>query len=111
MLARSYVADQGRFAGVDPSMPLDLQFEKYGEFVIFERRPQSWNKYVYASDNPICFRDPDGANPLVVVAAPLLPVPGVGEVVGVVLIIATAAVAVDVGVDLYNSYTRNRDLE
>jgi RHS repeat-associated protein len=47
MHARYYSPWLGRFLSVDrhPGTP---------------SRPQSWNRYVYASDNPIAFLDPDG---------------------------------------------------
>ncbi len=47
MLARYYGANTARFLSVDP--------------VIGRRSvPQSWNRYVYALDNPLLFNDPDG---------------------------------------------------
>jgi len=49
MLARYYSSSLGRFMAVDPS----------GESVELGN-PQSWNRYVYASNNPLRFVDPDG---------------------------------------------------
>ncbi|HKR62134.1 MAG TPA: peptidoglycan DD-metalloendopeptidase family protein, partial [Thermoanaerobaculia bacterium] len=47
MHARYYTAEWGRFLSVDPG-PSDL------------RRPQTWNRYVYAENNPVNRNDPDG---------------------------------------------------
>ncbi len=47
MHARYYNPQWGRFLSVDPG-PADL------------RRPQTWNRYVYAENNPVLRVDPDG---------------------------------------------------
>ena len=49
MHARYYDADTGRFLSVDPKYDEDVQF-----------RPQKWNRYSYAANNPIRYIDPDG---------------------------------------------------
>jgi RHS repeat-associated protein len=53
MHARYYATAAGRFLSVDPG-PSDL------------RRPQTWNRYVYAENNPVKNNDPDGrlSNPV-----------------------------------------------
>ena len=48
MHARSYLPMWGRFLSVDPSGRRDAS------------APQSWNRYVYAHNNPLLFVDPDG---------------------------------------------------
>ena len=49
MHARYYDAGVGRFLSVDPKYDEDVQF-----------RPQKWNRYSYAANNPIRYIDPDG---------------------------------------------------
>jgi len=49
--ARYYGSTQGRFMSVDPSMSSG----KAGD-------PQSWNRYVYTTNNPLKFVDPSGAD-------------------------------------------------
>lgn len=51
MHARFYRAGVGRFSSFDPGHP---KLEK----------PQSWNAYVYALDNPVVLNDPDGKCPV-----------------------------------------------
>ena len=53
MMARYYSSSLGRFMEVDPGGTI----EPY--------RPQSWNKYAYAFNNPINHTDPDGRHPKV----------------------------------------------
>ena len=49
MHARYYTPEWGRFLSVDPTWDsADL------------RRPQNWNRYSYAYDNPLRYTDPDG---------------------------------------------------
>jgi RHS repeat-associated protein len=48
-LARYYSGAQGRFTTADPYMPS-----------ADTRDPQSWNRYVYARNNPLRFIDPNG---------------------------------------------------
>jgi RHS repeat-associated protein len=50
MLARYYNWGWGRFLSVDPSVSS-----------MDPARPQSWNRYTYAMNNPLRFVDPDGA--------------------------------------------------
>jgi RHS repeat-associated protein len=47
MHARFYSAGMGRFLSVDPEVGI-------------QRRPQSWNRYAYALNNPLVYTDPDG---------------------------------------------------
>lgn len=49
MHARYYDPNLGRFLSVDPKYDEDVQF-----------RPQKWNRYSYAVNNPIRYVDPDG---------------------------------------------------
>jgi len=53
MLARYYSSSLGRFMEVDPGGTIEPD------------RPQSWNKYSYAFNNPIIHTDPDGRHPKV----------------------------------------------
>ena len=55
MLARYYSAQLGRFMSVDPQ-----RFENVVEKGSFLRDPQGWNRYVYALNNPIQFKDAAG---------------------------------------------------
>jgi len=48
MLARYYSSSLGRFMAVDPGDDTSLE------------DPQSWNKYIYAANNPVRNVDPDG---------------------------------------------------
>ncbi|MGN6186977.1 MAG: RHS repeat-associated core domain-containing protein [Thermoanaerobaculia bacterium] len=60
MHARYYDQGTGRFLSVDPG-----GWDEY--------RPQTWNRYVYAENNPILKVDPDGRQTAV-------PLPGVGPI-------------------------------
>ena len=73
MHARYYSPDGGRFLSPDPTWDsADLN------------RPQSWDRYTYAVNNPIRFTDPDGK---VAVAAPV----AIGLVVGGIVLTAYLA--------------------
>jgi len=49
--ARSYASSAGRFTSVDPVLNSTAVFN-----------PQRWNRYAYAGNNPLRFKDPDGAD-------------------------------------------------
>ena len=49
--ARLYLATVGRMPSVDPLYTGAVQ------------NPQRWNRYAYALNNPLRFRDPDGRSP------------------------------------------------
>ncbi|MCB1036890.1 MAG: RHS repeat-associated core domain-containing protein, partial [Acidobacteria bacterium] len=49
MLARYYSPQMGRFLSVDPARSLTSS-----------ERPQTWNRYAYALNNPLAYVDPDG---------------------------------------------------
>jgi RHS repeat-associated protein len=55
---RQMSAAQGRFTSVDPSFESEIL-----------EYPQTWNRYAYVYNNPLRFRDPDGACPNCVAAA------------------------------------------
>jgi len=52
MMARYYSSSLGRFMAVDPAT--------YSSSVA---DPQSWNRYIYANNNPLGFVDPRGTDP------------------------------------------------
>jgi len=56
MHARYYSPHLGRFMSVDPAGGNEFS-------------PQSWNRYTYALSNPMRLVDPDGENPILVLAA------------------------------------------
>jgi RHS repeat-associated protein len=56
--ARYYRANLGRFTTVDPELTLDENLVD----------PQKWNRYAYARNNPLKYVDPDGRNPVLLIA-------------------------------------------
>ncbi len=63
--ARYYSGAQGRFTSPDPFNPTD---ELVGqEFDDYLANPQYWNKYAYSLNNPLKYKDSDGALPHAVV--------------------------------------------
>jgi RHS repeat-associated protein len=63
--ARYMSAAQGRFTSPDPFNPTD---ELVGqEFDDYLANPQYWNKYAYSLNNPLKYKDSDGALPHAVV--------------------------------------------
>jgi RHS repeat-associated protein len=55
--ARYYGSAAGRFCSHDPHGPWSM-FED--EKALFLRVPQNWNRYIYVTDNPGKYTDPDG---------------------------------------------------
>jgi len=58
MHARWYAPNQARFLSVDPKNSSRPAV------------PQTWNRYVYALDNPVKYLDPDGRDAVVFIVAP-----------------------------------------
>jgi RHS repeat-associated protein len=58
-VARYYSSTQGRFSGVDPYNPI-LQSADEADFVSYLGQPQKWNRYGYATNNPLRYVDPSG---------------------------------------------------
>ena len=81
---RYYDASVGRFLTADPVQAGD-------------------NRYAYCGNNPLKQTDPQELCFGAVALLPLLPIPGVGEVVGIVLVVAVVIVATVVLVDTVNN--------
>ena len=67
--ARYYSSTQGRFTSVDPFNPiLNKQASANpraagSEFIVWISKPQRWNRYTYALNNPLRYLDQDGEDP------------------------------------------------
>jgi hypothetical protein len=77
--ARYLSAAQGRFTSPDPFNPIlafgqqdngeDEQEESRQAFNDYIGNPQHWNRYAYALNNPLAFKDEDGRVPIPVIVA------------------------------------------
>lgn len=77
--ARYHSGAQGRFTGPDPFLPMiEFQPESDNEedaeeagqaFNAYIGNPQHWNRYAYALNNPLAFKDEDGRIPIPVIIA------------------------------------------
>jgi RHS repeat-associated protein len=57
--ARYYASGNGRFTTVDPLLDIESSLED----------PQRWNRYTYALNNPLKYKDEDGRIPIPVIIA------------------------------------------
>jgi RHS repeat-associated protein len=65
--ARYRSSNQGRFISADPWLPILGGSDHL--IAVYANQPQNWNRYTYATNQPLGFIDPDGENPLIVAGA------------------------------------------
>jgi RHS repeat-associated protein len=60
MVARYYSSSLGRFVSPDPASPIKLQGIDPESFDELLKHPEIWNRYSYALNNPLYYKDPNG---------------------------------------------------